>query len=58
VDNFNIPDEYSYVNNSSTWLEKNITITESGQFELRWGIENSNIGWVALPLNLIKIDEL
>ena len=58
VDDFVIPEGYSYIDNSSTWLEKNITITELGQFELRWGIENSNIGWVAVPLNIIRIEEI
>lgn len=55
---FTIPEDYSFSGNLTRWLEQEIHITESGQFELRFGFENSTVGWIPCPLNILEIQEI
>lgn len=58
VRDFVIPEDYTFIGNTDTWLEQDVSITESKTLELRFGFENVTIGWVPAPLNIIKIEEL
>ena len=58
VRDFVIPEDYTFIGNTDTWLEQDVSITESKTLELRFGFENVTIGWAPAPLNIIKIEEL
>ena len=54
---FELPDGYDVIGNLTRWLEQEITVPESGMFELQWGMENATKGWMEVPLNIIEIEE-
>lgn len=54
---FELPEGYDVIGNLTQWLEQEITVPESGVFELQWGMENATKGWMEVPLNMIEIEE-
>ena len=54
---FELLDGYDVIGNLTRWLEQEITVPESGMFELQWGMENATKGWMEVPLNIIEIEE-
>lgn len=57
VDNFFSTTGFTPLNNADVWLEQNITVGESGEFSLQWGLDTP-VGWNAMPLNIIEIIEI
>lgn len=55
---FELPDGYDVIGNLTRWLEQEITVPESGTFELQWGMENATKGWMEVPLNIMEIEEM